>query len=60
MPDQFVLEKIRTGEDDPYEVVSIDHAAQALMVDNFDDGTRTITDLRTDAVTVTEIPDASN
>lgn len=38
MPDPFMVEKIRTGEQDPFEVVRGRHDG-TVTVTNFDDGT---------------------
>lgn len=42
MPDPFMLEKIRSGEDQPYEVITAND--QAVTVTNFDEGTVAVID----------------
>lgn len=57
MPDPFMVEKIRTGETDPYEMVTASHDG-TVVVTNFDEGTVTAT--YPDGATVVEHLDARN
>lgn len=57
MPDPFMVEKIRTGETEPFEVVTA-RPDGTVTVTNFDDGTVAVTDLNGD--TTVELLDAGH
>lgn len=57
MPDPFMVEKIRTGETDPFEVVTAGSDG-TVTVTNFDDGTVAVTTI--DGETTIGLLDAGN
>lgn len=54
----LTIEKIRTGEDDPFEVVTVHHDLTQTVI-NYDDGTIAVT-TPDGETTVEELPDASD